>query len=315
MDALITIRIALHEFDQANIADGLVEKTCSWYRWLLDESPSSLTKWLDQKSETRIVRFDDISTNTLREYVVWLRSRAHSITNEPLAEHTINDYLRALHRFFSWSAIEYTLPNAMTRIKYPKSKPESPKAIAMDDLRRMFAVCRDDVRGARDRALLAFLIDTGARASELCGLKFDHIQFAEHRAVVTGKGNKTRAVVFTSRTATLLLEWFAVRLPVPYVFYNLSTFEALDPASGLRHVLKRIARRAGVTGRVNPHSFRHAFAREYILAGGDLATLAKLMGHNDTSTTTGYYTLFTDREIAAKHEQFSPMSRLFEEQS
>lgn len=315
---MTTIRIALSQFDLANRADGLAEKTQSWYRWLLDENPHSLSKWLDQEADDQHLRergvmlMRNISTNTLREYIVWLRNRHHSVTHEPLTLETINDYIRALHRFFSWSAAEYGLPNPMTRISYPKSKQQQPKAIEMDDLRRMFASCGDDRRGRRAAALMAFMIDTGARAAGVCGLLMAHVQLDERKAIVTEKGNKTRAVVFTSKTADLLRQWFAMRLDVPNVFYNLQSCEPLT-VSGLRQVLEGIAERASVTGRVNPHSFRHAFARQYILNGGDLATLSRLMGHNEQSTTTGYYALFTEQEITDKHERFSPMSQLFSE--
>lgn len=298
---------ALKEFDIANRADGLAVKTVNWYRWLLDESPHSLTKWLEAD------KLEDITTGALRLHIVWLRGRRHSRTNEPLSNDTINDYIRALHRFFSWSAVEYGLPNAMARITYPKSRQQTPKAIEMDDLRRMFASCGDDVAGIRNRALMAFLIDTGSRAAGVCGLMVDHLQLDVRKAIVTEKGNKTRGVVYTSRTTDLLEAWLTVRQQHTHVFYNLQRLKPLT-VNGLRQVLAKIAERAEVTGRVNPHAFRHAFAREYIIAGGDLATLAKLMGHNEQSTTTGYYALFTEQEITDKHERFSPMTQLFNEE-
>lgn len=318
---MTTLTIALSQFDLANRADGLAAKTLSWYRWLLHENPHSLSRWFAQEADDQALRDEhgdmlmkNISTHTLREYIVWLRQRRHSVTNEPLTVETINDYIRALHRFFSWSSAEYGIPNPMKRITYPKSKQQQPKAIEMDDLRKMFASCGDDVRGARAAALMAFMIDTGARAAEVCGLLTAHVQLDERKAVVTGKGNKTRAVLFTTRTAELLRQWYALRLDVPNVFYNLQSTEPLT-VSGLRQVLEGIAARASVTGRVNPHSFRHAFAREYILAGGDLATLSRLMGHNEQSTTTGFYALFTEQEIADKHERYSPMSQLFDKKT
>ncbi len=96
---------------------------------------------------------------------------------------------------------------------------------------------------------------------------------------------------------------------VEVVFYNLETLQPLT-RNGLYQVLRRMARRAGVKGRFNPHSLRHTFAREYIRAGGDLATLSKLLGHRDVSTTVSHYAVFTDREIAEKHEKYSPARKL-----
>ncbi|MEO8606754.1 MAG: tyrosine-type recombinase/integrase [Chloroflexota bacterium] len=74
--------------------------------------------------------------------------------------------------------------------------------------------------------------------------------------------------------------------------------------------LRRIAHRAGVQDHFNPHSFRHLFAKEYILTGGDLATLSRLMGHRDVSTTVAHYTILTDSDLREKHELYSPVTKL-----
>jgi len=65
-----------------------------------------------------------------------------------------------------------------------------------------------------------------------------------------------------------------------------------------------------VSGRCNPHSFRHNFAREYLRNGGDLATLAKLLGHSNISTTASYYAVFASDELAQFHERYSPLKSL-----
>ena len=297
---------ALEDFILALQADGIASKTYDWYRWLLAESPHCLITWLVRRD---ISELNEVSTGALRQYIVWLREQANSRTGDAQSEDTIAAYLRALHRWFSWSAAEYGGGNPMARIAYPKSRQQQPKALDLNDFARMLKSCGDDVKGIRNRALLAFLIDTGCRAGGLCGLRITDLHLEDRRAIVTEKGNKTRFVIFTDRTAALLQGWLDVRSGFEPVFYNLETGQRLT-VDGLRSILRNIARRAGVTGRVNPHSFRHAFAREYILAGGDLATLARLMGHSQVSTTVNYYTLFTDQEVRDKHERFSPMSKL-----
>jgi integrase/recombinase XerD len=298
----INLRTAIITFVLSMQADGFADKTVSWYRWLLDESPNSVIHWL---FNNRLYYVRHITTNDLRLYLVWLQKQPNSRTGDPQSEFTINGYRRALHRFFAWCATEYSVPNPMARIAYPKMPDSAPKAIEIDDVVKMFHCCPDDERGRRNRALLAFLLDTGARAQGICGLTRELLDLKEHKALVTEKGSRTRPVIFTSRTAALLSEWLEVHRAVPPLFYNVRTGNPLT-TDGLAKILKALARQAGVTGRVNPHSFRHAFARGYILNGGDLATLAKLMGHRQVSTTVGFYTLFTDAEIAAKHEQYSP---------
>jgi len=75
-------------------------------------------------------------------------------------------------------------------------------------------------------------------------------------------------------------------------------------------MIRRRAKEAGISGRVNPHAFRHAFARDYLLNGGDLATVSELMGHSGLDVTKDNYAIFNVRELQAKHALYSPMARL-----
>jgi site-specific recombinase XerD len=169
--------------------------------------------------------------------------------------------------------------------------------------------CADDTAGIRNRALLAMLLDTGARAGGICRLLMSSLDLEHRRALVTEKGGRTRFVYWSSHTHELLKHWLAVRQDQPALFYNLETGSPLT-VQGLRVIIRRIARRAGVTGRVNPHSFRHAMARFYLQSGGDLATLSKLLGHKESRTTIDYYTIFTSDEVGQAHERHSPMNQI-----
>jgi len=285
-------------------ADGLKTKTLDWYRALLGAFAAEHST------------LESVTVKDMRLYIVALRGQDYHLagTNKVkkeggLSESTISAHIRALHKFWRWAANEYQIANPMSGVKYPKKPEPKPKAIPMDSVQRLFAATGDDHIGIRNRALLALLIDTGCRAGGLVGLRVEDVDIQQRRAIVLEKGGKTRAVIFTDYTGALIQQWLDVRLPAPTLFYNFETLKPLT-TSGLRGILKRLAKRAGVEGKFNPHSFRHLFAREYLKAGGDLATLSKLMGHRDVTTTVHHYAIFTPSEIADKHEQFSPMNQV-----
>ena len=75
-------------------------------------------------------------------------------------------------------------------------------------------------------------------------------------------------------------------------------------------MLKRLKRKSGVKGPVNPHSFRHGFAREYLTNGGNLASLADTLGHSDVRVTWASYAVFTFDELKAAHARYSPVAQL-----
>jgi site-specific recombinase XerD len=67
--------------------------------------------------------------------------------------------------------------------------------------------------------------------------------------------------------------------------------------SHVQNAVKRAASKAGVTKRVSPHTFRHTFASHLLLAGHDLATIQKLLGHSDIKTTMIYLQTVPSRTI------------------
>ncbi len=66
-----------------------------------------------------------------------------------------------------------------------------------------------------------------------------------------------------------------------------------DPG-GLYKAIKQAARRAGITKRISPHTFRHSFATHLLEDGYDIRTVQELLGHKDVKTTM-IYTHVLDR--------------------
>lgn len=289
------LETAVDEFLLANEADGLRATTIGWYRSLLK-----------RLAETINLELEDVTTNHIRQYIADLGKARYS-------EDTINGHKRALHRFFRWCSTEYAIRNAMENIRYPKQQPNTKpnRAMTVSDILKMFEATEgNDPLQIRDRAILAMLTDTGARAAGIVGLHYGDLDMTRRRAVVNEKGGKLRQVVFTDFTTNILQCWLDTRTSaIASVFYNLHTGKRLT-VSGLYQICRRIGRDAGVVGRFNPHAFRHGFAREYLLAGGDFATLSRLMGHSNVGTTASFYAVFTQDELAQQHEKYSPMQNL-----
>lgn len=282
---------AVQEFLLACRADGLRPATLSWYRSILKKLVSRIPHAVDS-----------ITTKQLREHIVDLR--------EQYSEHTAADHIRAMHRFFSWCAGEYSISNPMKGIRRPKMPAPVVRAIAASDFVRLFNATGEGDAGIRDRALLAFLADTGCRLGGVATLKLDNLDLEMRRAVVIEKGQTVRAIPFTFYTRELLYRWLSVRYSESRaVFTSMNNSEPLT-TSGIQQILKRLKRKAKVTGRASPHSFRHAFAKAYLTSGGDLATLSKLLGHADVNTTIQFYAIFSRDELATLHDQHSPIADL-----
>ena len=76
---------------------------------------------------------------------------------------------------------------------------------------------------------------------------------------------------------------------------------------GLQQIVRRNMRNAGFKPpKIGPHTLRHTFGMQYILRGGDVFSLQRIMGHTRIETTMIYVNMSTEL-VAQQHRKFSPM--------
>jgi site-specific recombinase XerD len=260
-----------------------------WYRARL----GAFASWLAAQG---VADIEAITAHLVRRYLDERRT-AISRTGKPLDSHSLHGHARAVRALLFWAASEDLLDvRVPQRVSLPKKADKVLPVLAEAQTEALFAACEIP----RDRAILAILLDTGIRASELCSLTVDHVHFSAEDAylVVHGKGRKSREVGLGRRSRMLLHKYlYRTRGGVASgpVFIG-RTGTALRP-EGLDRMLYRLRDRARLQGvRVGAHVWRHTYAYRYIAAGGDLFRLSRLMGHSSVTTTQGYLTAFDSRE-------------------
>ena len=161
------------------------------------------------------------------------------------------------------------------------------------DVEKLIATCSKRApTGRRNAALLAVLWRCGLRAGEAVALHLKDVDLTEGRLVVQhGKGGKRRVVGVDAGTAALIERWLDARQKrgIRRVAPLFCTLEGtrLD-TSYLRHMIKRIALKAGIEGRVHPHGLRHRFAVDLVAEGAPITTVRDLLGHSSVATTSIY---------------------------
>jgi site-specific recombinase XerD len=309
---MTTLNQATKEFQLAMKADSLSPDTIKQYKSIVGNYISVVG------GDTSIT---DIQRRDMRLYIVeslqgrdsrYVEGKQRPTISGGLSRDSVATHVTILHRFWAWAAEEYSLKNPMQGIKRPKRSTPQPKGIMQHDFVRLFDAVNDTPAGIRDRLALCMLADTGARLQGIISLKISDIESGERQAQVIEKGAKSRLIYWTAFTQRMAEKWIAIRQsPSNRLFISMNDSEPLTK-SGVYQILKRLKKKSGVNGRVNPHSFRHNFARAYLQSGGDLVTLARLLGHSDVNVTAMFYAVFSKDELADMHDKHSPLAQMLE---
>jgi site-specific recombinase XerD len=198
-----------------------------------------------------------------------------------VAPATVAKHYRSLQQLFRWLVEDGEITTSPMERMRPPQVPEQPVDIFTDDeLTRLLAAAKgNSFENRRDTALLRFLIDTGMRAAELCGLTVDDLDDEQAVAHVIGKGRRGRAVPYGLKTADALRRYRRARATHPLAATPQLWIGKKGPLtdSGLRQVLERRAAEAGVE-HVHPHRFRHTYAHTWLASGGQEHDLMRLAG-------------------------------------
>ena len=254
----------------------------------------------------------EITTDDLRLAYARLRDRRSRYTDHPLrppvkqglSVYTLHKHVRVWKRFFRWLVDEDVLQRDPARkIRRPKLPQNPPKDMTPDDLERLLTAAQG--KSARDYAIICFLADTACRVGGLVGLTLADLDLDERRARVREKGDKARYAHFEERTSNALRRYLDEERPDDSGSRVLIGMRGPLTTGGVYQILKRLARKAGVRGRYNPHSMRHAWARQAIKRGASLKEVQEILGHESIVTTTTFYAVYLDKEIHARHGQLS----------
>jgi len=154
---------------------------------------------------------------------------------------------------------------------------------------------REQIKGKRDRALLALLLACGLRRHELAGLTVSHLQQREgHWAIVDlrGKGGHVRTIPVPNWVHGLLDDWTrAAGISSGSLFRRVSTagrvWGEVVTEKLVWHVVKEFAAKIDVS-KLAPHDLRRSRARLCRAAGGELEQIQFLLGHVSVQTTERY---------------------------
>jgi len=317
-----TLDEAFELFVRVKEAEGKRKRTLHDYRkhW------GYFRKWLNE-NYPQVNYINQVTANIARDYYLYMaadRSKYQGVNNrylpgEKLAPATVAIRLRTFRAMFRfWFDEGIITGNPTENIKPPKEDEEEIVVFSEEQLMMMLSAANQrNYKGFRDWVLMTLLADTGLRINEALALKLNMIDFTNkviRLPAAVNKNRKSRIVPFSenlSRYLHELIEETKNHFQTESIFVDVYGKEL--NADAVRKIFRRYAEKAGLIGKVkfSPHVFRHYFCTQYLLNGGDIATLQRIVGHADISTTRKY--LQPDfKYIQSQHEKYSPIKRLLQ---
>jgi site-specific recombinase XerD len=215
---------------------------------------------------------------------------------------TRNHRLAALHTFFEYLA--HRAPEMLgvcaqvAAIPVKRVAPPEAHFLDRDEVSALLrGVPPDDRHAARDRALLLFLYNTGARAQEVAELRVRDLDLnPPPRVRLHGKGDKWRVCPLWTETARQLQELLRQRDPPPSPEDPVFVSRPRRPLTrfGIYKIVRRHASRLATSARsspnpsVSPHTFRHTAAVHLLESGVEINVVRGWLGHASLETTNRY---------------------------
>ncbi|OKP81858.1 hypothetical protein A3844_25060 [Paenibacillus helianthi] len=316
-----SLDIAFDLFYSAKRTEGVRDRTLSDYRsyWRY------FRDWLTL-AHPNITEVRQVTTAIIRAYVEYMsydRTRYEGVEHRKqdgskLSPVTVASRLRALQTMSKFWEDEQIVSTAPTnKIKAPRKDTEDKSVISDEQLSALLnAVDTSTYAGYRDHTLMMLLADSGLRINEALQLEASYLDIPSRCIRLPAALNKNRKPRIIPLSPAVLRELIKLleenRAHIDTEYFFISIYGEPLSAGSFRKRLRHYAEIAGIDTketRVSPHRFRDYFCTSYLVNGGDLFTLQRIVAHADIKTTQGYVKP-NEGAIRDNHAQYSPLSRM-----
>jgi integrase/recombinase XerD len=250
----------------------------------------------------------EVNLSTLREFLRWITELGMTATSQARI-------LSGIKAFYKYLMLEDMITkNPAELLESPKLKRKLPEVLGLHEIDQMVAVIdHSKPEGMRNKAMIETMFSCGLRASEAVGLKFSDISFTDEFVRILGKGNKERLVPIGGVALKAIIMYRdLVRSHITAQTGHHDTVFLNARGKGISrvmlfYIIKDLAKKAGITKSISPHTLRHSFATCLVEAGADLRAVQQMLGH-ESITTTEIYTHIDRAYLQDVITQFHPRS-------
>ena len=305
---------------------NLADKTIRSY----EQTLTLFIMYLEREKEiTKVVQ---VTQKHIVEYIDYLRARgkytvvsdnfsttinnpsARTDYNKKVSDITINNYIRNIKVFFNWAFAEKFIKNDIVKDIKLKKVDRTPKNYIEDkEFKRLLNTLDiSKYPEFRDYCIINLLLDTGMRIGETLALTEGDFDFKHNtidlRAEIT-KGKSHRQVYYSNNMAQIIKRWINFKDKYIDSEYFFSTLRGTQlDIRNFEKNLTKYGKRIEID--ITPHQLRNNFAKRFLMNGGNIYSLSKILGHSSVEVTEQAYLDLTDADIRKTYLHFSPLANM-----
>lgn len=316
----------LDDFTASCKAKGLSIKSIRSY----EQSITLFILYLER--EKKINKIIDVTEKHIKEYILYLQDRGKYTVvsdkfstkinnpskrkdhNKEISLATINNYIRNIKVFFNWAKNTRVIKKDIVKNVKQIKTDRKPKEFIND---REFKSLLNSIdiskyHEFRDFIIIQLLLDTGMRIGECLSLKESDFDLKRNTILLRAentKGKKTRYVYYSNVMDKYIKRWLQYRdkyLDTEYIFPTIRG-TMLDIRNFEKN-LRKYGERVEIN--ITPHQIRNNFAKRFLLNGGNIFALSKILGHSSVEVTEKAYLDLDDEDIRRVYVNYSPLNNL-----
>jgi len=242
------------------------------------------------ESETAGISVENASRNIIRSWIVSLASEKKD------SPRSIQRKVTSLRSFYKYLLREGVIQkNPTVGIHPPKTEKKLP--VFLTQSQTDFFIDEDcfgdDFSGARDRAIIEMLYNTGMRLSEAAQMKHIDIDLKSNQLQVLGKRNKERIIPFNKYLGEIIIKYINRKNEMGIGISAEDRFFVTDKGKPvyvkfIYHKVRHYIGMVSTNKKKSPHVLRHTFATHMLNNGADLNAIKELLGHANLAATQVY---------------------------
>lgn len=252
----------------------------------------------------------EMDVQLYQKYVIFLRETLH---NDVSINSYLRDFITTMHFLMNEGYLPYF---KMQAIKVDRSGVETYSEEELMALLKKPNIKKCSFIEYQSWVMTNFLFSTAVRQRSLRFIKVKDLDFDNNVVYVTVTKNRKSLIVPFNRTLSNILKEFLKyrqhKSDEDFLFCNV--FGQQLNKSTSYHMLYEYNKRRGVET-TGIHRYRHTFAKQWILNGGNVVSLSKMLGHSSLQITQNYINLLVS-DVAKEVEtinlldKFAPPQRI-----